>query len=834
MTDTRREFLKKASLLTGGVSLMNLLPPVIQQAMAINPEPGSTFYDAEHIVFLMQENRSFDHIFGSLQGVRGFNDPRAIRLPNGNPVFLQTDKNGDTFAPFRLNTLESKIAWMGSLPHGWSDQTDARNDGKYDRWLEVKQTRKKEYEHIPLTLGYCTREDFPFYYSLADAFTVCDHHFCSSITGTHSNRYYWMSGSIRDNPQDHTSMAHVWNNANLATPELGWKTFPERLQAAGVPWKIYQNDLTMGRSLSLPSEPWLGNFGTNVMEFFKQYNVRLEESRRKLSVLKKENLLEFIAQNQTPGDEPTQKQVAAAKKLLTQVEADLERYTQARFDELSATEKSIHQNAFITNAGSPDYREMEKLELGKGKEARTMEIPKGDILHQFRSDVENGKLPTVSWLSPPANFSDHPSLPWFGPWYVSEVMQILLKNPEVWKKTIVVLTYDENDGFYDHFAPFVVPNPYKKESGKVSAGIDPRLDFVTKEQQVNPSASADRLRDAPLGLGYRVPMVIMSPWSRGGFVNSEVFDHTSSIQFLEKFLSRKTGKKIVEANITEWRRTICGDLTSVFREYQPDGGASPAFVDKIQFISQVNAAQYKDAPKGFKKLTAEEIAAISTDAAKSDYAPKQESGVRPASALPYELYLDRVFDKASFRLQFAAGKDRFGEKSAGAPFYVYSVTPYRNENLSCRNYAVVAGDKITDEWDLNGFAEDRYHLRAHGPNGFFREFIGGGDNPALEVKVLYEKKGSGFSGNVLVSIHNRGASSQTVLITDRSYKQAAVTAGLRAGEKKNVVLPLSTSSQWYDFSVTVKGFERFAERFAGKVEIGKVGTTDPLMGRVVY
>lgn len=157
--DSRREFLKKAALLSAGTTLFEILPPVIQKALAIDPEPGSTFYDAEHIVFLMQENRSFDHIFGTLKGVRGYNDPRAIRLPNGLPVWLQTDKKGDTYAPFRLNTLDSKAAWMGSLPHGWSDQQDARNHGKYDRWLEVKATRKKAYSDMPLAMGFCNRAD---------------------------------------------------------------------------------------------------------------------------------------------------------------------------------------------------------------------------------------------------------------------------------------------------------------------------------------------------------------------------------------------------------------------------------------------------------------------------------------------------------------------------------------------------------------------------------------------------------------------------------------------------------------------------------------------------
>src|SRR5882757_7929737 len=99
----RREFLKDAAIFSGAISMWSLLDGPIRKAQAIDPEPGSTFLDAEHIVILMQENRSFDHCYGTLQGVRGFNDPRAINLPNNNPVWFQADAAGDTYAPFRLN-----------------------------------------------------------------------------------------------------------------------------------------------------------------------------------------------------------------------------------------------------------------------------------------------------------------------------------------------------------------------------------------------------------------------------------------------------------------------------------------------------------------------------------------------------------------------------------------------------------------------------------------------------------------------------------------------------------------------------------------------------------
>ncbi len=186
-------------MLTGGAGLFNALPASIQKALAINPAPGSTYLDAEHVVILMQENRSFDHCYGTLRGVRGFNDPRAIKLPNKNLVWLQTNAFGETYVPFRLNIKESRATWMGSLPHSWTNQVDARNNGKYDQWLIAKQSGNKDYKKMPLTQGFYSREDIPFYYSLADSFTVCDQNFCSSLTGTTPNRLYLWSGTVREN-----------------------------------------------------------------------------------------------------------------------------------------------------------------------------------------------------------------------------------------------------------------------------------------------------------------------------------------------------------------------------------------------------------------------------------------------------------------------------------------------------------------------------------------------------------------------------------------------------------------------------------------------------------
>ncbi|MGH2645761.1 MAG: alkaline phosphatase family protein, partial [Chitinophagaceae bacterium] len=182
--DSRRDFLKKAILLSGTAGISAAVPKSIQRAVAINPNPGSTYLDAEHIVILMQENRSFDHTFGALRGVRGFNDPRAVTLPNKSLVWMQTNNAGETYVPFRFDIHNTKATWMGSTPHMRSTQVDAWNYGKYDKWVPAKRVWDKKYADIPLTLGHYTREDIPFPYAMADAFTVCDQHFCSVMSST--------------------------------------------------------------------------------------------------------------------------------------------------------------------------------------------------------------------------------------------------------------------------------------------------------------------------------------------------------------------------------------------------------------------------------------------------------------------------------------------------------------------------------------------------------------------------------------------------------------------------------------------------------------------------
>ena len=781
--ENRRDFLKKALLLTGGLTAMDSLLDPILKAASIPPNQNSSFLDAEHVVILMQENRSFDHMYGTLQGVRGFNDPRAIKLPNGNPVWLQSDSKGNTYSPFHLDLINSKSTWMRDLPHSWPDQTDARNNGFYNKWLEAKGSNVDEYKNMPLTMGYYDRRDLPFYYSLADAFTVCDHYFCSALSSTTPNRIHLWSGTLRD-PKDPNFLANVWNSDAKPWNLVHWKSFPERMEDHNISWKVYQNELYK-KGLPPEKEPLLDNFGDNTLENFAQYRVDC--------------------------------------------------YQNEKFEGLSEREKSLHRKAFTTNVGDKHYHEIEKYSYTDGEEQHEVELPKGDLLHQFRQDVKNKELPTVSWLVPPGRFSDHPGHPWYGAWYVSEIFKILTDDPEVWKKTIFILNYDENDGYFDHIPPFVPPHPNAPESGKVSSGINSRTEYVLSAEEQ--TSDAKDVRVGPIGLGYRVPMIVASPWSRGGWVNSEVADHTSTLMFLEKFLSHKVGQAIEETNISAWRRTVCGDLTSVFRKADESVPEDFQYLDRNSYVEQIHKARFKKVPDGFKSWSKSAIEEQQHKESSNEIGRIQEPGTRPACAIPYFFDVNgKVKRDGTFQLIFANTQEAFGKKAVGVPLTVYTLGSYRGTLAPPRQYAIASGDVLTDDWAIDQFDDGNYHLNVHGPNGFYREFVGGKGSEKVKVEVKASYLDSTSLPNPCLTLHVKPLQAglkQKLTLLHHGYARTKRNEELVVEDQELVLdIDLSQSHGWYDFSVLADGDVDIAYRYAGHIETGKASFSDSLMGQV--
>ena len=493
-----------------GATALSTLSANIEKALAIPASNRTrTINDVEHIVILMQENRPFDHHFGTLRGVRGFNDPRAvsIHLPLQSgvgstpvPVFLQPAgatnvANGfsvppnshnlggpadgvPVIPPFRVNPDSVKpglttlgLTYLPGTGHGWAGTHAAWNQGQYDNWPAHQG---------PIAMNYMTRQDIPYHCALADAFTVGDAYFCSVMGPTNPNRYYVFSGCIGNvndlgsgGTDGHGAGPVTYNGLSVNHAYFVFKTFPEVLQAAGVSWKFYQ-DLA-----GTPFSPdfgdpginaFVGNFGDCTVRYSNQY---------------------FTAPTSSP---------------LFQ-------------NAVTGTEISN----IVPIAGAPPAAWLAWAE---------------HLFDQFRSDVASGKLPQVSWIVAPAGYTEHSDWPVdYGAWYISQILDILVSNPEVFSKTVLIINYDEADGSFDHIVPPAPPQTPANGASTVS---------IENEIVTDPASTPS----GPIGLAQRVPFIAISPWSKGGYVNSQVFDHTSVIQFIEKRFG------VHERNISPWRRAV--------------------------------------------------------------------------------------------------------------------------------------------------------------------------------------------------------------------------------------------------------------------------------------
>lgn len=451
MTDTtaggglsRRAILGGLAAAVGGTAAAVALPESVRAAVASSKKAGPfDLSKVKHVVILMQENRSFDHYFGTLYGVRGFGDRTVEMLPTGRPRWYQTDaSNPDGYLlPYRLNTKITAAEAIPSMSHAWSIQHAAWNFGQMDNWLQAHLAADGP-STGPYTMGYFERSDIPFQFALADAFTICDNYFCSMMGPTAPNRVLHMTGTI--DPYGVAGGPCLDDSVGGYT----WTTYAERLQAAGISWKVYQQ---------------ADNYGCNALQYFSQFN----------------NL---------PPDSPL----------------------------------NIYANGVST--------------LYNGQ-------PASDPTQAFEEDAKAGNLPTVSWIIPTSTQSEHPAfLPAAGAAFVASKIAAIASNPQMWESTVFILNYDENDGLFDHVSPIVPPPGTPGEYVKIES-----------------SSTYTPGSDLPVGSGFRVPCLIVSPWTAGGYVYSGASDHTSVLRFLE----RVTGVK--ETNISDWRRETFGDLTDAFQ-----------------------------------------------------------------------------------------------------------------------------------------------------------------------------------------------------------------------------------------------------------------------------
>ncbi|GGO64979.1 phosphocholine-specific phospholipase C [Bowmanella pacifica] len=598
---SRRQFLAGS-----GVAGLAMAYPQIVKALSIPARVKSgTIEDVEHVVILMQENRSFDHYFGTMPGVRGFSDPypapvKPLETMAERNVFTQlnTSQAGPRLiSPFALNTRQT-FAHMRveGTPHSWTDAQFAWDHGRMDQWPDAKHMH---------AMGYFEQQDIPFQFALADAFTLCDAYHCSMHAGTNPNRLYLWTG-CNDGHAQFGGPAVGNSHDNL--PERGgpqdayhWTTYPERLQAAGIDWTIYQD---MG-----------DNFTDNPLVGFKAYR-----------------------------DAYTKREGADAELL---------------------------KRALSTRA-----------------------------LDRLKEDVLADKLPAVSYVIATAEGSEHPgpSSPAQGAAYTADMLDALTANPDVWAKTVLFIMFDENDGFFDHMPPPAPPSPDTTVEGGFAghSQISTSGEYHLHADKANTKLDRPELRGRPYGLGPRVPAYVVSPWSRGGYVCSEVMDHTSVIRFLE------TRFGVMEPNISPWRRAVCGDFLSAFDFANPNKASFPHL-----------PAPYQDALRAaeFKERTVPPIPSELSEIA-------QLPGHKPHRPCLYDLNADCSVKDGKVVVQMQNLSQRA---------VVLQVYDRLNLTAIPKRYTLAAKGRLRAEWPLQ---QGHYDLQLMGPEGFHRRFKGLQDDTA--------------------------------------------------------------------------------------------------------
>ena len=411
------------------------------------------------------------------------------------------------------------------------------------------------------------------------------------------------------------------------------------------------------------------------------------------------------------------------------------------------------------------------------------------LVAAFRRDIERGQLPQVSWIVTAADLSEHPNAePAKGEHLTAQLIEALIDNPAIFAKTVFILNYDEAGGFYDHMAPPVPPVGHYH--GKSTVALDGEI----KDYSGSGKAGDEQ---HPLGLGIRTPTVIVSPWSRGGHVCSELFDHTSVLQFMEKRFG------VREPNISPWRRSVCGDLTSAF-DFS-NGQAMPAHA--LPGTGDFAARVVQSAAGTANAIPARQLPTT------------QMSGQRAHRPLPYRVVADSHED--------ADGRLVIAMINAGTTGVALTARDNR-DRLEPRHYTIGAGDRIADVWEADGALFD---LTLHGPNGFWRRFAGRlGQGADRQVRLADRPE----IDAVELQLENRGTAplTFTIAVGDAYAADAARTRNVTVAPGKTVteLCRLSKSDNWYDLSVTAKSQDEAMWHYAGKVENGRPGRTDPAIG----
>jgi phospholipase C len=650
---------------------------------------AGTIADLKHVVILVQENRSFDQYYGSLPGVRGFEDKQALKFRNDTTVFQQP--NGDTVVTPQHQYTVSGMS-IGN-DHGYGTGTDAWNNGLYNNWVGAKGSS---------CMIYMTGAELPYQYSLASAYTICDQSYCSVAGPTTPNRLYHWTGTSNG----------ITDNGDESNGLRAWETFPEKLQAAGVTWRNYVDNTSNGNA-------WYGDYTDNPIRGFAAFT--------------------------TSGGTLT----------------DLAN----RADPV----KNAPGTGLVWRAGSEPY-------AAHGLPNNDSDENLNGVLNEFIDACQPAAefpLPEVSWIVAPYLWSEHPSAdPEHGAHFTNRVIQTMQSNPEIGNHTLLILAFDENDGTFDHALP---PRPEPGTENEFTSG-----------DALNPAGT-------PIGYGSRTPLILVSPWTRGGWVNSEVFDHTSILRFLEVWTAT-LGKPTKSTTITDWRRTISGDLTSAIDFAHPvlDAPSLPDTYALIEIADNAPSANFASTYTGEK------------------WELETPLKHRPLSYHPQGTFTeDRVNGTVTANLSLIGGP-----AGKGVSLQVFTDAYAAPLNTP---HTVTTARPAAYTWDAKTY-DGKYAFSVYGPDGFIRSHAGtvlpAGQNnagvPRVDVDLV-----AGSNPMLSAKLHNDGREVVEYTLVANDYVGGTQKIRVSPGAAKTVKWP--TSEGYYDVIITADTGTGWQHRYAGRV-----------------
>ncbi len=196
-------------------------------------DPTASISSIEHVVVLMQENRSFDHYFGHLKAYAPQLDVEAEPADASNPD--PTNPDAPPIAAFH----QTNLCEVADLDHSWNGTHREWDGGAMDGFTRQNVTATDPTGSR--TMGYYTEQELPFYYALYSTFAIGDRYFAPALTRTIPNRLYLLAG---------TSFGHVENDLPKASSEFDQRSIFNLLDEGGVSWKVYYSNLAVANEFA--------------------------------------------------------------------------------------------------------------------------------------------------------------------------------------------------------------------------------------------------------------------------------------------------------------------------------------------------------------------------------------------------------------------------------------------------------------------------------------------------------------------------------------------------------------------------------------------------------